>query len=285
MWEGIVYVNGEFVPESEARISVFDRGFLFADGIYEVTSVLQGKLVDNAAHLARLHRSLHEIRLPCPLSDEAITRMQKALVEKNALQEGMIYLQISRGAASRDFAFPQPATPSIVAFTMAKPVLKSPAAVRGIRVVTLPDIRWRRRDIKTVALLPASMAKQEALDRGADDAWMVEDGFVTEGTSNNAYIFNQQQQLITRPLSPDILPGITRKAILALAAEAGVTIVERPFTVEEAHEASEAFISSATTFVLPVVDIDDHVIGEGVPGPMVRRLRELYIQFALKTLC
>ena len=284
MWEGIVYINGDFVPESEARISVFDRGFLFADGVYEVTSVLQGKLVDNAAHLARLHRSLEEILLPCPLSDAAITRMQKTLVARNALQEGMIYLQISRGPAPRDFAFPQPPIPSVVAFTQSRQLLKPPAVLQGIKVVTLPDIRWRRRDIKTVGLLPASMAKQAAMDMEADDAWMVEDGYVTEGTSNNAYIFDHSSRLITRPLSPDILPGITRKAILALAAEAGITIVERAFTVEEAYQAKEAFISSATTFVLPVVAIDGHPIGQGHPGPLVKRLRELYIQFALKTL-
>jgi len=284
MWEGIVYINGDFVPESEARISVFDRGFLFADGVYEVTSVLHGKLVDVSAHLARLHRSLDEILLPCPLSDDTIIQMQKTLVARNAMQEGMIYLQISRGAAPRDFAFPQPPTPSVVAFTQARNLLKSPSVQQGIKVVTLPDIRWRRRDIKSVGLLPASMAKQAAMDIGADDAWMVEDGYVTEGTSNNAYIVDSQSRLVTCPLSSDILPGITRKAILALAAEAGITIVERAFTVEEAYRATEAFISSATTFILPVVAIDGQLIGQGIPGPMVKRLRELYIQFALKTL-
>ncbi|OZG74451.1 D-amino acid aminotransferase [Hahella sp. CCB-MM4] len=284
MSEAIVFVNGEYVPESEARISVFDRGFLFADGVYEVTSVIEGGLVDNAGHLVRLRRSLGEIGMSCPMSDEEITLMQKNLIERNQLEQGMIYLQVSRGAAPRDFAFPVDTKPSIVAFTQSRNVLSPPVVERGLTVVTLPDIRWRRRDIKTVGLLPASMAKQRAAEQGADDAWMVEDGYVTEGTSNNAYIIDREQRLITRPLSSDILPGITRKAILALAEESGMEILERSFTPEEAYQAQEAFVSSATTFVMPVVSIDGHAIGDGKPGPVVKRLRELYIDFARRTL-
>ncbi len=284
MSEAIVFVNGEYVPESEARISVFDRGFLFADGVYEVTSVIDGGLVDNASHLVRLHRSLAEIGMSCPMSDEEITRMQKALIDRNQLAQGMIYLQVSRGAAPRDFAFPVDTRPSVVAFTQHRNVLNPPVLETGLNVVTLPDIRWRRRDIKTVGLLPASMAKQRAAEQGADDAWMVEDGYVTEGTSNNAYIIDREKRLITRPLSPDILPGITRKAILALAEENGIEILERSFTPEEAYQAQEAFVTSATAFVMPVVSIDNHPIGDGNPGPLVKRLRELYIDFARRTL-
>ncbi|WP_020410868.1 D-amino-acid transaminase [Hahella ganghwensis] len=284
MSESVVFVNGEYVPESEARISVFDRGFLFADGVYEVTSVIDGGLVDNASHLARLHRSLGEIKMTCPMSDDEITQMQKTLLERNQVEQGMVYLQVSRGAATRDFNFPENPAPSVVAFSYSRNVMTPPAAETGLKVVTVPDIRWRRRDIKTVGLLPASMAKQQAAEQGADDAWMVENGYVTEGTSNNAYIIDRQQRLITRPLSPDILPGITRQAILALAAENGMQIEERLFTPEEAYQAQEAFISSATTFVLPVVSIDGHQLGDGKPGPMVKRLRELYIDFARQTL-
>ncbi len=276
----IVYVNGDFLPEEKASVSIFDRGFLFADGVYEVSSILDGKLVDNAAHLKRLQRSLDELQMARPASDEQITQIQKALIEKNALREGSVYLQITRGAADRDFSYPKGATPTLVMFTQARELIDSPQAKTGIRVCSVPDRRWARRDIKTVGLLAASMAKQAALEAGVHDAWMVEDGYVTEGTSNNAYIVDAEGTVITRHLGNEILHGITRAAVLALSQRDGVTVVERPFTLDEAYQAREAFITSATTFVLPVVEIDGHPVGDGRPGPIAKRLRELYVEQA-----
>ena len=279
----IVYVNGEYLPEEEARISVFDRGFLFADGVYEVSSVIDGKLVDNAAHLRRLARSLDELGMPRPCSDEEIVAIQKAVIERNGVEEGTVYLQVTRGAADRDFAYPKDPRPSLVVFSQAKPVVDTPASRTGIRVITVPDIRWQRRDIKTVGLLAASMAKQRALEAGVNDAWMVEDGLVTEGSSNNAYIVTAEGVVVTRHLGNEILHGITRAAVLRLSKEDGVPVEERPFSVEEALAAREAFVTSASTFVLPVVEIDGHTIGDGAPGPIARRLRALYIERARET--
>lgn len=278
----IVYVNGEYVLEEEGRISIFDRGFLFSDGVYEVSAVLRGRLIDNQAHLTRLHRSLGELKIPQPVSDEAIVAAQESLIEKNGLEEGLVYLQITRGPADRDFAFPASPAPTLVMFTQRHSLVDSPMAERGMKVKTVPDIRWKRRDIKTVGLLAPSMAKQEALDAGADDAWMVEDGYITEGTSNNAFIVTEENVIKTRQLSNLILHGITRAAILRLAGEAAITVEEALFTPEEAYAAREAFITSATAFATPVVQIDGHVIGEGTPGPVVRRLRHLYIDAAMQ---
>lgn len=277
----IVYVNGEYVPEAEARISVFDRGFLFADGVYEVSSVLRGGLVDNRGHLARLHRSLNELDMAVPASDAEIEAIQRTLIERNGVDEGLVYLQITRGAADRDFAYPEGARPSLVMFTQQKNVVDSPQAQTGIAVISVEDIRWRRRDIKTVGLLAASMAKMQAKRAGADDAWLVEEGHVTEGSSNNAFIVDADGTLVTRQLGNQILAGITRKAVLRLAEEQRIGIEERPFSVDEAYRASEAFITSATTFVMPVVSIDGRTVGDGRPGRLSRRLRELYIQMAL----
>ncbi len=276
----IVYVNGDYVPEHEATISIFDRGFLFADAVYEVASVLEGKLIDNPAHLARLSRSLAELDMPAPADNDTITAIQRQVVARNQLVEGLVYLQVSRGAADRDFAYPENPKPSLVMFTQKKNLVHREAATRGISVITLPDIRWQRRDIKTVGLLPASMAKQAAAKAGADDAWFVEDGFVTEGSSNNAYIVTEDGTIVTRGLSHKILAGITRRAVLRLTEEANLTIEERAFTVAEAYEAAEAFITSASTFVMPVVKIDQHTLSNGAPGPVARRLRALYIDMA-----
>jgi D-alanine transaminase len=277
----IVYINGEFLPEEEAKISVFDRGFLFADGVYEVSTVIRGKLVENEGHLKRLGRSLAELKMAPPCSDAEIEAVQKEVVARNQIDEGMIYLQVTRGAADRDFAFPEDAKSSLVMFTQEKSVLESKSAEKGISVVTLPDIRWKRRDIKTVGLLAQSLAKQQALDAGANDAWMVEDGYVTEGSSNNAFIITADGKLVTRDLSNEILHGITRKAVLALAERDGIEIEERAFTPEEAYEAAEAFSTSASSFVMPVVRIDDRIMSNGGPGPVSKRLRELYIEMAL----
>jgi D-alanine transaminase len=272
-----VYVNGAYLPEEEARVSVFDRGFLFADAVYEVTSVLDGKLIDFPGHLARLRRSLRELDIAPPASDAEIEAMHRALIARNGLVEGMVYMQVTRGTADRDFAYPEGAAPTLVAFTQAKPMQDTPAARDGIRVITVPDIRWGRRDIKTVQLLASAMGKMEARRAGKDDAWLVEDGFVTEGTSNNAYIVTAEGAIVTRDLSERILHGITRTTLLRVAREAQLRIEERPFTVEEAKAAAEAFITAASAFVTPVIEIDAVAIGEGTPGPVARRLRELYI--------
>ena len=276
----IVYVNGAYVPEEEAKVSVFDRGFLFADAVYEVTCVLDGRLVDFAGHMARLRRSLGQIEMPAPASDAEIEAIHRELIARNALVEGMVYLQVTRGPADRDFAYPAQPVPSLVLFTQARTLAESPSQRDGIRVISLPDIRWGLRDIKTVQLLAASMCKMAAKKAGKDDAWLVEDGFVTEGTSNNAWIVTRSGTLVTRDLSTSILHGITRAAVLTLAREAQIRIEERPFSLAEAGEAAEAFITAASAFVTPVVEIDGRPVGDGRPGPITRRLREIYIDAA-----
>ncbi len=277
----IVYVNGDYVPEGEAKVSVFDRGFLMADGVYEVTSVLGGKLVDFDGHVIRLHRSLRELDMAVPCSDDELLAMHRELVARNGLDEGMVYLQVTRGnPGDRSFLFPSDDTkPTIVAFTQAIPNLAdAPAAKTGFKVISVPDIRWGRRDIKTVQLLYPSMAKMMAKKAGVDDSWMLdEDGFVNEGTSNNAYIV-KGNRIITRQLTNDILHGITRAAVLRFAAEAQFEIEERPLTVKEVQEADEAFATAATIFVMPVVEMDGKPIGTGKPGKTVTRLREIYIE-------
>lgn len=278
-----VYVNGAYVPEGDAKISVFDRGFLMADGVYEVTSVLGGRLCDFPGHIARLHRSLDELKMPSPASDDALLAIHRELVARNGVAEGLVYLQITRGAHDRDFAWPEGLTPSLVLFTQSKPLIRSAAAETGIRVVSVADLRWRRRDIKTVQLLYPSLAKMEAKARGAGDAWLVEDGQVTEGTSNNAWIVTKGGTIVTRNLSHDILHGITRAAVMRLAAEAQLRVEERPFTIAEAQDAAEAFATAASSFVMPVVEIDGVRLGDGRPGPVARRLRELYIEHARAT--
>lgn len=278
----IVYVNGAYLPEEQAKVSVFDRGFLFADGVYEVSSVLRGRLVDNEGHLARLHRSLNELDMATPASDDEIESIQKTLIEQNGVDQGLVYLQVTRGVADRDFAYPQGVSPSLVMFTQKKDLIDSPQARNGIAVIGVDDLRWRRRDIKTVGLLAPCMAKMQAKNAGADDAWLVEDGYVTEGSSNNAFIIDAEGALITRHLGNEILAGITRRAVLKLAEEQRITIDERRFSIEEACRAKEAFITSATTFVMPVVSIDGTPIADGRPGQLTRRLRELYIQTALQ---
>lgn len=279
-----VYVNGEYLPETEATVSIFDRGFLFADGVYEVTSVLGGKLLDFAGHAARLERSLNELDMAAPCTMDELLKIHRELVSLNDIDEGMIYLQITRGAAAdRDFAYPPADTkPTLVVFTQSKPGLAdSPAAKAGIKVISIEDQRWGRRDIKTVQLLYPSMGKMMAKAEGKDDAWMVEDGFVTEGTSNNAYII-KDGKIITRHLGNEILHGITRAAVLRFAREAQMVVEERAFTIEEVKAADEAFITSASTFVMPVVEIDGDAIGSGTPGPVASRLREIYLDESRK---
>jgi len=273
-----VYVNGRYLPEHEATVSIFDRGFLFADGVYEVTSVLDGKLIDFAGHAQRLQRSLDELEMANPTTEAELLEIHRELVRANDITEGLIYLQITRGAADRDFAYPAEDTPpTIVLFTQAKTGLAdNPMAQTGMKVISIEDQRWGRRDIKTVQLLYPSMGKMAAKAAGAHDAWMVEDGVVTEGTSNNAYIV-KDNTIVTRHLGTEILHGITRAAVLRMAREAQMQVEERPFTMDEAKAADEAFITSASTFVMPVVEIDGVAVGTGAPGAVTARLREIYL--------
>ena len=280
-----VFVNGAYVPENEAKISIFDRGFLMADGVYEVTSVLQGKLIDFEGHAVRLERSLNELDMGMPCTIDELLEIHRELVRVNEIDEGLVYLQITRGSdGDRDFAFPDPETtkPTLVLFTQSKPgMANSAASQKGAKIISIEDIRWGRRDIKTVQLLYPSMGKMMAKKVGCDDAWMVEEGFVTEGTSNNAYIV-KGNKIITRGLSNNILHGITRAAVLRMAKEAQMEVEERSFTIEEAKEADEAFTTSASAFVMPVVEIDGATMGGGTPGPIAKRLREIYLDESLK---
>lgn len=281
----IVYLNGDYLPETEAKVSIFDRGFLMSDGVYEVVSVLGGKLIDFDGHLARLARSLSELEMTNPFSAETALEAFRTLIERNNITDGLIYLQVTRGnPGDRDFAYPPAGTePTVVMFTQSKPGLAdNPAAKTGWKVISVPDERWGRRDIKTVQLLYPSMAKMAAKAQGVDDAWFVEDGAVTEGTSNNAYIVIGNT-IVTRQLSHDILHGITRAAVLRFSREAQMNIEERPFTIDEAKAASEAFITSASAFVMPVVEIDGEPVGIGKPGPVAGRLRQIYVDEMLKS--
>jgi D-alanine transaminase len=278
----IVYVNGSYVPEEQAKVSVFDRAFLFGDAVYEVTAVLDRRLVDFEAHLSRLDRSLAEIALSAPLSHDALRALHKELIARNQVNEGIVYLEITRGVADRDFAYPENTAPTVVAFTQSRPLIANPYAETGVKVITIPDIRWKRRDIKSTAMLGQAMGKQEAKLKGAYEAWMVEDGHVTEGTSSSAFILDANGVVRTQPLGYHILPGVTRRAVLRLAASEGIRLEERPFSVAEALAAREAFMSAASAFVLPVVEIDGKPIGNGKPGPIARAFRTLYIEEARK---
>ena len=278
-----VYLNGDYVPENEAHISVFDRGFLFADGVYEVTTVVDGKLIGFDGHIARLQRSLDELNYGYKVDREDMLAIHRELVKLNNIDQGMIYLQVTRGnPGDRDFAFPPADTPvTMVLFTQAKKVVGTDVETNGLKVVSVDDLRWGRRDIKTVQLLYPSLAKMEAKARGADDAWLVQDGFVTEGTSNNAYIV-KDGKIITRDLSNDILHGITRKSVLECARLLQMEVEERPFTMDEAYAADEAFVTSASGFTNPVVELDGNPVGTGKPGPVGDKLRGVYLEENLK---
>lgn len=274
----IVYLNGEWLAEEEAKISIFDRGYVFADAIYEVTCVLDGKLLDYDGHAARLKRSTAAIGIAMPTDDDTLLALHREIAARNDMTEGLIYLQISRGnPGDRDFMFENNMTPTFSMFTQKKNVLGAPTGKNGITVITVEDLRWGRCDIKTVQLLYPSLAKMEAHDKGADDAWMVKDGFITEQTSATAYIVTQDDVVTTRPLSRDILPGITRSTALEIAARNGFRTEERAFTVDEVKSAKEAFFTSASNFITPVTSIDGHPIGDGKPGAISMRLRDLYI--------
>ena len=279
----IVYVNGSFVPYEDAKIPIMDRGFLFADGIYEVSAVMGGKLVDNEAHLARLDRSLGEIRIKNPYATEKWIELQRELIQRNAVSEGLVYIEVTRGVAERDFAFPKDVEPTVVMFTQEKNMTSAPAAETGVAVITVPDLRWKRRDIKSVALLAQVLAKQAAAEAGVAEAWMVEDGKVTEGGSSTSFIVTKDGTIVTRELSHSLLPGITRKTLIRLAEETQIKVEERAFSVEEAQEAQEAFLTSATSLVMPIVKIDDKPVGSGKVGPIAKRMREIYIDMAKST--
>lgn len=276
----IVFLNGSFLPIEDAKVPFMDRGFMFGDGVYEGVGIVDGRLIDNEGHLERLERSLMEVRIPNPYTRAEWTHLQEELARRNGMNEGFIYFQVTRGVAERDFTFPENATPTVAMFTQAKAIVNAPAAETGIAVITVPDLRWKRRDIKSISLLAQVLAKQAAKEAGAQETWMVEDGYVTEGGASSAFIVTRQGRVVVRPLSNAILPGITRKSLLALSSEAGIALEERMFTVEEAYEAAEAFLTSASNFVLPVVMIDGRLVGDGKPGPITRKLREIYIRMA-----
>lgn len=270
------------MASDKAAISPFDRGFLFGDGVYEVIPVVNGILIDEEYFFQRLTRSLFELTLdwPCPRNEFLDVILE--LVSRNKLTEGSIYLQITRGVAERDFAFPPNVKPTFFAYASARQIVNNPLADTGVEVFTVPDVRWKRRDIKSLNLLAQCMAKQQARLKDGFEAWMVEDGLVTEGASSSAFIV-RDRQIITRPLSNTILPGIRRRVILELAREESLTVEERAFSVEEALMADEAFLSSATTLVLPVKTIDSKPIGQQVPGPVTRLVRDLYLKQVLRT--
>ncbi len=274
-----VYVNGEFVAAEDARISIFDRGFLFADGVYEVTAVLGGRMIDFVPHLQRLRASLEKLEMRLDMSDAEIEEMHHGLMERNRLDNGIVYVQVTRGVAERDFAYPD-VQPTVIAFTQPRDYFGDPNAEAGVKVITTPDLRWLRRDIKSIALLPQAMGKQEAKKRGAFEAWMVEDGLVTEGTSSSAFIVTNEGVIVTRALGRAILPGLTRSRLLSLIEAEKLPVDQRPFSVDEALAAREAFLTSASSFVLPVVSIDDHPVADGKPGPIAQRLRSRYLDFA-----
>lgn len=275
------YVNGRYLPHDDAAVHVEDRGFQFADGVYEVVAVIDGRLLDEDGHIARLERSLRELRIPWPVKPGTLHILMRELARRNGVRSGLIYVQVTRGVAPRNFRFPL-ATPPTLVMTCRRTSWQPRAALeQGISVITLPDIRWLRRDIKTVALVAQVLGKQAAAEAGAFEGWMIDaDGAVTEGTSSNAWIVTDDGVLVTRPASNMILNGITRQTLLKLAREMQLRVDERPFTAEEARNAREAFISAAGVLVLPVVRIDGCQVGDGKPGTLTRRLREAYLRNA-----
>ncbi len=279
----IVYVNGRYLPYAQAAVHVEDRGFQFADSVYEVCEVREGRLVDEPRHMARLARSLGALKIDAPMSAAALANVMRETIRRNRVRNGLLYLQVTRGEGPREFALPAPDVPRTVV-CLARPLdvgSQKATAETGIAVKTMPDIRWRRSDIKTVMLLPAILAKDAARREGAREAWFVDvDGFVTEGASSNAWIVTDDGVVITRQLDPAILPGVTRATLLDALKGQGVDFRERPFLLEEALQAREAFITSATNTVMPVVRIDGRVVGDGKPGPVGRLLRSKFHQFA-----
>ena len=276
----LAYVNGRYLPHGAASIHIEDRGYQFADGVYEVVPVVQGSLVDEEPHLDRLERSLRELRIAMPMSRAALKLVSGELMRRNRLSNGFLYMQVTRGVAPRDHKFPKAATPALVMTTRQTKPQSQAALAEGVKVVTIPDIRWGRCDIKSVSLLPNILGKQQAVEAGAYEAWMVDaEGFVSEGTSTNAWIVTAEGELMTRNVSNAILNGITRLRVLDLAKASDVRLVERAFTVEEAKAAREAFITSSTNFVMPVTQIDGQPVGNGHPGLLTGKLVGFYRDF------
>ena len=277
----IAYVNGRYLLHGAARVHVEDRGYQFADGCYEVVSIRDGVFVDAGMHLQRLRRSLAGLSIDFPMKDAALRVVMREVAHRNLVHEGFVYLQITRGVAPRDFAFPRAAKPSLVMTARAKALVDPKLVAEGIKVVTIPDQRWARPDIKSVSLLPNALGKEEAKQAGAYEAWQVDhDGNVTEGTSSNAWIVTRAGEIVTRQADRGILNGVTRQGLLSVIAAAGLRFAERPFSVAEAKQAAEAFLTSSTNFVLPVVAIDDTPIGNGHPGSTVEKLAALYLVYA-----
>jgi len=281
----IAYVDGVYLPRSQAAVSIEDRGFQFADAVYEVWSVFGGRLADLDGHLVRLQRSLRELAIPMPMTRASLLIVLKELIRRNKIYNGMVYLQISRGVAARDHFFPENSFPTVVITAKSVDfVAAAKKAEAGIKVITVEDNRWGRCDIKTVGLLPNCMAKEKAKEQGASEVFFFDrDGMVTEAGSSNAYIINQKGEILTRSLEANILAGITRFNLIDIAKELGIPVIERAFSVDEAKVAREAFVTAATAFVMPVVQVDNCVIGNGKPGDIVTRLRAAYIEKALKS--
>ncbi|WP_374599232.1 D-amino-acid transaminase [Brevundimonas sp.] len=279
----VAYVNGQYHPHGQAMVHVEDRGFQFADGVYEVWSIFDGRMADFDGHMTRLHRSLNELRIDIPMSREALTRVLHETIRRNRVRNGIVYLQVTRGTARRDHPFPAEGTPPSVIVT-SRSISASEAeaqAKKGVAILTQPDIRWGRCDIKTVGLLANVLAKQAAREAGAYEAWMVDEmGLVTEGSSTNAWIVDEHGKLRTRDTQANILKGITRTALMALIQQEKLELDERPFSVDEAKRAREAFFTAAGAFVMPAVSIDGTTIGDGTPGPIATRLRTLYLEQA-----
>ncbi|NBB82718.1 MAG: D-amino-acid transaminase [Alphaproteobacteria bacterium] len=275
------YVNGRYVPHGDARVHVEDRGYQFADGVYEVVTVQHGKLIDEKGHLDRLGRSLGELRIPWPMARRPLQLVMRRLIRMNGITEGIVYLQVTRGVAPRDFKFPKAAAPALVMTTRRMTLGPTAQVETGVAVATVPDIRWKRRDIKSVALLPQVLGKQQATEKGAFEGWQVDDeGYVTEGCSSNAWIVTPDHKVVTRKADTMILNGITRQSVIRLIDDLGYTFEERPFTVAEAYDAKEAFLTSATTYALPITRIDDRPVGNGHPGEMTMALRQAYMDYA-----
>jgi D-alanine transaminase len=278
MWR-VAYVNGRYQRHEDARVHVEDRGYQFADGVYEVCEVRCGRLIDERRHLQRLQRSLDELRIGAPMSPAALGVVLRETVRRNHVRNGIVYLQVTRGAAPRDFAFPAvPTRPSLVVTARSLDSAASETtAAAGIAVITLPDNRWERVDIKSVSLLPNVLAKQAARERGAREAWFVaRDGKVTEGASSNAWIVTRDGKVVTAPAERGILRGITRTVLLEVLKSQGLAFDERPFAVEEAYAAREAFVTAASQIVMPVVKLDNRPIGDGTPGPLALALRKAF---------
>ena len=274
----IVYLNGDYMPDHEAKISIFDRAVNFGDAIYDVAGVLDGKLIDFEHHMQRYFSSLQKLSIESPLAQDEILQAFRRLVELNQVDEGLVYMQVTRGVAERDFVWPQGIKPNIFMFTQVKLAEENNAGRDGIRLASAPDIRWARRDIKSVNLLGQVLAKQAAHEAGAYEALLVDgDGYVTECGSTSFFLVSGDE-ILTRPLTNDILPGVTRRAIIALCASNDLKLNETRFTLEQSLEADEAFISAASSYVLPVVNIDDHELSGGKPGELTLQLREIYLE-------